>query len=58
MCNNSRHVYIEILYKVQLASFTRIGTVDPEIVTKIWGLGGLTEVSIMPVGVRTVVALT
>ena len=57
MCNNSRHVYIEILYKVQLTSFTRIGTVDPEIVTKIWGLGGLTEVNTMPVGVRTVVAL-
>lgn len=30
-----RHVYIEILYKVYLASFTRMGTVNLEIVPSV-----------------------
>ena len=53
MHSNLSHAYIEILYKVHLASFTRIGTVDIEI----WGLGSLTEVNIMSVRARPGLAL-
>lgn len=37
--NNSRHVYIEILYKVHLASFTNMATVGSEIVPETWSPG-------------------
>lgn len=52
MYNNLRHVYIGILYKVHLASFTRMDAVDSETVPKILGIASLTETDITPVGVR------
>lgn len=36
MHNNLRHVYIKVLYKVHLASFTKMGTFDLEIVSNIY----------------------
>lgn len=57
MHNNSRHVYIEILYIVHLASFTNMATVDPEIVPETESPGSLTKVNIVPVGVRIGMAL-
>lgn len=45
MYNNLRYVYTEILYKVYLASFTRMGTVDSEIVPKIFGTLSWTEIN-------------
>lgn len=52
MYNNLRHVYIGILYKIHLVSFTRMGSVDSETVPKILVRANLTETDITPVGVR------
>lgn len=57
MQNNLRYVYIEISHKIHLPSFTRMGTVDSEIMAKIHGLGSLTMVNTMPVGVRIALVL-
>lgn len=50
-------VYIEILSKVHLSSFTRMASVDSEIMAKIQGLGRLTEVNLMSLDVRIGLAL-